>query len=160
MPAGGWTRRGFLGLLVLGGGALVGAALWRRASRPEPPPPPAGWLEPLDVWPAEGERYRGLLLESSQAARISEEFGRLYLEQRGGVAPDLTTLAAEVMARLEAVRPWRRLGGLSAPADLEERLAEAIAADFASDGGLCTIDGWQLAETECRLAAMRYLADS
>ena len=144
MPAGGWTRRSVLGLLIVGGGAVVGRLSWSYSAFFERPP--------------DGDRFRNLLLDSAHTAMMSEEFGRFYLETRGAEEVDLDSLSTELMARLEQVRPWRRLFGRLSPSELDERLAGAIGADFMLDDGLCVLEGWYLSETECRLAAMKFLA--
>ncbi|MBB5208399.1 hypothetical protein [Chiayiivirga flava] len=51
-----------------------------------------------------------------------------------------------------------RIGPLAGEtAQVETRIAAAIAADFA-DAALCQIEGWQLSRTECELAGLRWLA--
>ena len=148
------TRRTVLGLLVVGGTATAVGLLWRDDD---------GFgelIDGIDVRPEEGRRFAAAILSSTYTTRMSPEFGRLYLEQRRGATADLDTLAAEVMARLEAERSWRAATPALAPEELDSRLGEAIAADFLQQAGLCEIDGWYLSATECRLAAMKYLSSS
>jgi hypothetical protein len=158
MGRAGLTRRALLALLALGGAAAGVRLLTRRLPRGRDPGIES-LLDGVEVRRGDGERFLAPLLSSIYATRMSPEFGRRYLERRSARA-DLDGLAAEVMARLEAVRPWRELTGPLAASDLDGRLREAIAADFLDQDGLCEIDGWYLAQTECRLAAMRYLASS
>jgi hypothetical protein len=157
MGRAGLTRRALLGLLALGGTAAAVRLVTGRD-----PGIDSGLdrlLDGVEVHRPDGERFLAPLLSSIYATRMSPEFGRRYLERSSGRA-DLDSLAAEVMARLEAVRPWRELAGPLAQRELDDRLRQAITADFLDEHGLCEIDGWYLAQTECRLAAMRYLASS
>ncbi len=154
------TRRALLGLLGVGAGAAAGHLVWGRffttAARAD-----RHFLAALEIETAEGALYSAALAESPQALRMSPLFGRLYLQDRRRV--DGETLAAEVMARLEAVRPWRgdMTDGmrLDAP-ELDARLDEAIAADFRLEEGVHSINDWYLSQTECRLAALRHIGDS
>ncbi len=152
------TRRAVLAMAAVGAGAVAGGWLFRLLPRGSATD--RRFLASLIVETSEGPRYRDALAGTPQATRMSEEFGRRYLEQRGGT--DADTLAAEVMARLEAVRPWRS-GAATEPlsgGELERRLEEAIASDFALDDGVHDIEGWYLSQTECRLAGLRHLAGS
>ena len=149
------TRRAVLGLALAGAGAVAGGWLWRVLPRGSAAD--RRFLDSLVVDTTEGSRFRPALLETPQATRMSDELGRRYLEERGET--DADTLAAEVMARLEVVRPWRSGPGAGpiGSDELERRLDEAIAADFVLDDGIHLLDGWYLSQTECRLAALRHL---
>ena len=153
MEGGRLTRRALLGLLAVGGAVATVRLLWRDGDTFD------DLIADIEVRREEGERFAAALLSSSYTTRMSPEFGRLYLEQRSEAA-DLDTLGAEVMARLEAFRPWRSDASALGRDEIDRRLGEAIAADFLEPAGLCEVEGWYLSQTECRLAAMKYLASS
>ena len=154
------TRRALLGLIGVGAGAVTGRLVWSRFFTPSARADRL-YLAALEIDSTEGALYAAALTRSPQAVRMSSHFGRRYLEDRGGV--DGETLAAEVMARLEVVRPWRAgisTAGRLDPEELGARLDEAIAADFLLEEGVHTIDDWYLSQTECRLAALRHIGVS
>ena len=80
------------------------------------------------------------------AGSFSPDIGQKYLEYKGLPENlDMAFLNREVMEGL----PRRS-------SDLHPELRRKIGLDFASNR-VCTLDGWQLSATECRLAALAFL---
>lgn len=138
-----WTRRAFLAVAV----AAAGTATYRLAGIPT-----ASWGPRPDP-----RRCRELLLAAAPTRALSEEVGRLYLE-REDTAGDADRLVAEILERLGEEDPGRlylrRLSG----EELDRRLDRAIRWDFTLEDGVRVIGGWYMSRTECRLAALKFLA--
>ena len=123
------TRRRFL---FLAGGAAGATAAWSAFGAA------SSDSGPLVLDPALGE------IVSSGA--LSIELGEKYLHAAGA-----TMAKGGELGRLVNGIPR----GLS-PAQLTAAIRERVGRDFA-EGATCQVDGWQLSQTECRLAAVAFL---
>ena len=121
------NRRLFL-LTIGGTGAAISAAA-------------LGWRMRSD-WNRLDPQLEALIAAGS----FSPNIGQKYLEYKGlSENLDMASLNKEVMEGLP-----RRSG------DLHPELRRKIGLDFTSNR-VCTLGGWQLSATECRLAALAFL---
>lgn len=136
-----WTRRGFL--------AAAAAALGYSGLR----------------WGVFGRdvnvrlSFRKLLEHVAASVSLDPDVGNAYLDDPQTSLKDAAALSGALQDRLG--EPARRLAWLNTglaidDAELRTLLGEAIREDFKQDR-ICHLQGWYLSETECRLAAVRYL---
>jgi hypothetical protein len=143
------TRRS---VLAFGGLAAAGVSLqWV----------PTSWLSAGSA--AQADRaFLEELIAAVELLDIPCTIGPAYLTASAlNAAPEsVVLLAGLVQERLgvgpDQMRGWPHPRLSLSHTELTARLAAAITEDFA-DGHVCTIEGWQLSETECRLAALKLL---
>lgn len=129
-------RRLLLVLAALGGGAAAYQLPWQRFAQL----PAANWFT---KGTGLGSVPDAVLLELHDTRLVAQA----WLAQQAD-APGLEQLAASIASRL---------GSAADLATARSRLAAAVLADYA-EGRTCDIEGWELSQTECEAAALRWLA--
>ncbi|HUG44097.1 MAG TPA: hypothetical protein VMN76_07650 [Acidobacteriota bacterium] len=146
-----WSRRRFLEL------PLALAALSSRCRRDvieqdrnEMSDLPVGTIRDLSPDPGWEEG----LLQYVGGAELPQEIGRFYLRLtaygRWEDTPEI--LLRKILLSLSAVKH-------DESAEMVELLRRRIQLDFTVDERVCSLDGWYLSRTECRLAALKYLLE-
>lgn len=131
------SRRGFViggGISLAALGGLLSVPLWRGTP---------GAIEPLRP-----SRFGASALAVLAQLEGTDAIAQAFLADQGGT---VATLEEGLVARLRIADPVS-----VAADDLVARLQQAVAEDFRS-GRLCTVTDWMLSETECQVAALRYL---
>lgn len=123
------TRRQFIALV---GGATGAMGAWTVIGAPPTE------SKPLLLDPA--------LRKLVSSGAFSAELGQRYLTAQ----PQLTETGAELQRLVDGLPRG------SDATDLAAAVRERVARDFET-GTLCQLDGWQLSETECRVAAVAHL---